>query len=636
MQSACTLSRPANSLLRLLAAVLACTAGLLLVPLVGNAAAITCGGKKVTIIGTPGNDVIVGKAASDVIYGGGGNDRISGGANGNDTICGGPGDDTLIGGRGFDSLYGEEGNDTLLGETGSDMLDGGAGQDQLSGSKGADTLHGGAGDDVLTGAKGPDQLEGGSGNDYIDGEQGSDEIEGGPGDDKLLGDKGNDQIEGGTGNDTVEGGPGDDSALDGGPGTDSVFGGAGSDNADGGPGNGDVVRGDAGTDALSGGGGANDIVSYASATRGGTQINLAADEAKGDGHDELSGFEDVVGSPQADTIVGDGEANRLDGGVGNDTLESGGGGGEAFGGPGSDACNGFAVEYSCGPESGPPAGGASVILDQGLDESSLVVQGSQAADEMRISLGAGGWTVSDSVPIFAGDGCANPPDNTSVVTCPGEAALGLIVVTGGNGSDNIVVDPSVPKSAHVRINGNAGSDTLVGGAGNDVLEAGENYNGPDNGNDTLEGNGGSDVLYADPGADILKGGAGNDLLVSSVLTCQGHTYDGGAGEDTVSYARSTDNLRVTLGGTGGPPGCATPDQVLANNESLEGSDGPDVLIGDNDDNSLMGHLGADILIGKGGNDFIDAIDGQRDEQIDCGGGEDEAQTDRNDPTPSSC
>ena len=156
-----------------------------------------------------------------------------------------------------------------------------------------------------------------------------------------------------------------------------------------------------------------------------------------------------------------------------------------------------------------------------------------------------------------------------------------------------------------------------------MLEAGENYNGPDNGNDTLIGNGGSDVLYADPGADQLDGGRGNDLLVSSVEVCQGHTFDGGPGEDTVSYGRSNAGMRVDLGGTGGPAGCGNPDQVLGDNESLEGSDGPDVLIGDNGDNSFLGHLGADTFIGKGGNDFIDAIDGQRDKAIDCGGGDDD-------------
>ena len=222
------------------------------------------------------------------------------------------------------------------------------------------------------------------------------------------------------------------------------------------------------------------------------------------------------------------------------------------------------------------------------------------------------------------------------MVCPDNGATPIIVVTGGPGNDSIVVDPSVPAGAKVRINGNAGDDNLVGGDGDDVLEAGENYNGPDNGRDRLEGNGGSDVLYADPGGDELLGGNGNDLLVNSVVTCQGHKFDGGSGEDTVSYARSKDNLRVALGGTGGPPGCGSPDQVLGDNESLEGSDGPDVLVGDNGDNSLMGHLGADTFIGKGGSDFIDAADGHRDKQIDCGGGGDEVSRDGNDPSGSSC
>ena len=249
---------------------------------------------------------------------------------------------------------------------------------------------------------------------------------------------------------------------------------------------------------------------------------------------------------------------------------------------------------------------------------------------------SGGWSISDGGPLFAGEGCTTAPGNQSLATCPGPAALGLVVVTGGAGDDVLEVDPSVPGNAKVRINGNAGSDTIVGGAGDDVLEAGENYNGPDNGNDTLIGNGGSDVLYADPGADKLSGGDGNDLLVNSVPVCQGHSYDGGPGEDTVSYARSNAALWVALGGTGGPKGCGSPDQVLGNNESLEGSDGPDVLVGDGGDNSFMGHLGADTFIGKGGNDFIDALDGQHDKAINCGAGNDEVLRDRNDPKGVSC
>jgi Ca2+-binding RTX toxin-like protein len=609
-------------------------AALLLVPMTSSALAMKCDGKKVTIMGTAGNDHLIGKKASDVIYGGGGDDVITGGANGNDTICGGAGDDTIHGGSGYDSLHGEGGNDKLDGETGSDMLDGGAGDDTLSGEKGGDSLHGGSGDDHLTGFKGPDKLDGGSGNDWIDGQQGSDEIEGSGGDDQLLGDKGNDSIFGGPGADQIEGGPGDDPHLDGGGDSDEVIAGAGIDNADGGAGGNDIVRGDNGTDTLSGGAGGNDIVSYSSASRGGIDVNLGAGSAKGDGHDNLTGFEDVVGSPQPDTIIGNGDENRLDGGVGDDTLESGGGSGEAFGGPGSDECVGFTIDHSCGPEAGPPPGGAYVILNQGLDGSSLVIQGSPEADDIHLSLGAGGWTVTDTAGIAAGDGCLNSGPNT--VVCGGAPSLSLIVATGGTGSDEIVIEGSVPAGAHVRVNGNAGGDTLVGGNGDDVLEAGENYNGPDNGNDTLVGNAGSDVLYADPGADNLSGGPGNDLLVNSVATCQGHTFDGGPGEDTVSYARSDAKLQIAIGGTGSTPGCGTPDQVLGDNESLEGSDGPDTLIGDNGDNSMLGHLGADTFIGKGGSDFIDALDGHHDKAIDCGGGGDELLRDGNDPKGTSC
>jgi Ca2+-binding RTX toxin-like protein len=561
---------------RLLMAALASAVGLLL--LAAPAQAAKCNGKKVTIKGTAGNDHLVGKKGHDVIDGGGGNDTIDGGR-GNDTICGGPGDDTIHGGRGVDSMDGEGGDDKLLGD------------------------------------KGPDRIGGGPGNDYVDGQQGSDKLDGGDGNDKLLGDKGNDRIDGGPGHDHVEGGPGDEVDLNGGGDADEVFGGAG-------------------TDSLFGGEGANDIVSYASATRGGVQVDLGSNKVKGDGHDDLSGFEDVVGSPQADTIVGNGSSNRIDGGVGNDTLQSGGGGDQAFGGPGTDSCEGFAVETSCGPETPPPPNLAYGILNLGLDGSSLIIQGSPNNDDIRISRGPGAWVISDTIPIFAGEGCETPPSNANATVCPDTGAVPLIVVTGGNGDDTIVVDNSVPAGAKVRINGNAGGDNLVGGNGDDVLEAGENYNSPDNGHDRLEGGAGSDVLYADPGGDDLLGGAGNDLLVSSVLTCQGHKYDGGSGEDTVSYARSKDGLRVSLGGSGGPPGCGNDDQVLGDNESLEGSDGPDVLVGDNGDNSLMGHLGADVLIGKGGDDFIDAADGQRDKQVDCGGGDDEVSKDGNDPITS--
>ena len=55
-----------------------------------------CEGRRATITGTAGNNVLRGTSGNDVIVGLGGNDQIDGGS-GNDTICGGSGADTLDG-----------------------------------------------------------------------------------------------------------------------------------------------------------------------------------------------------------------------------------------------------------------------------------------------------------------------------------------------------------------------------------------------------------------------------------------------------------------------------------------------------------------------------------------------------------
>ena len=109
----------------------------------------TCQGLPITILGTPGDDVLVGTNGDDVIHGWGGNDEIDGG-NGKDVICGGDGDDTIDGGNGKDDLDGGDGDDTIDGGNGKDDLDGGDGDDTLDGGRGKDTGDGGAGTDTCT------------------------------------------------------------------------------------------------------------------------------------------------------------------------------------------------------------------------------------------------------------------------------------------------------------------------------------------------------------------------------------------------------------------------------------------------------------------------------------------------------
>jgi Ca2+-binding RTX toxin-like protein len=187
------------------------------------------------------------------------------------------GDDDI----GFDQIAvpgtvsGGSGNDTIRGLNGEAVSSGMA-------------LSGGDGDDIIDVSTNPSlglQLDGGNGNDLIKGTNAPDSITGGAGKDTIFGEAGNDRISSGggkdhinagTGNDRIYGGAGDDQ-LDGGPGNDRIFGQEGNDKLFGGKGN----------DALDGGAGSDLLVANA-------------------GDDEL--------------FSNDGQADRLDGGSGNNTA----------------------------------------------------------------------------------------------------------------------------------------------------------------------------------------------------------------------------------------------------------------------------------------------------------------------------
>ena len=115
---------------------------------------------------------------------------------------------------------------------------------------------------------------------------------GGSGDDTLTGDAGDNVLDGGPGGDTIVGLLGDDTCIVG-SGDDFFYGGGGFDTAD---------------------------FSLAGA---GIWVRLATHVAYRDGfggRDELHQIEGVIGSAWDDFVWGDDEANRLDGGPGDDTM----------------------------------------------------------------------------------------------------------------------------------------------------------------------------------------------------------------------------------------------------------------------------------------------------------------------------
>jgi Ca2+-binding RTX toxin-like protein len=212
-----------------------------------------CHGRRATIVGTPGDDVLRGTPGRDVIWGGPGDDEITGSL-GNDLICGGGGNDLIHGGRGNDELYGGAGSDQVIGDLGDDKASGGAGDyDEVAGSLGIDTLNGGPGDfDLVHGDYGYDRMDGGPGKDDIAsfatdvaGGKGAgvwvdlakhkargdghdrlfrfEDVEGSAFRDTLIGDAGDNRIVGGPGDDTLSGGGGADELV-GGQGSDGCQG----------------------------------------------------------------------------------------------------------------------------------------------------------------------------------------------------------------------------------------------------------------------------------------------------------------------------------------------------------------------------------------------------------------------------
>jgi RTX calcium-binding nonapeptide repeat (4 copies) len=591
----------------------------------GGAMVPRCLGKQATIVGK-GN--VRGTAHADVIFAGSGADRISAGG-GNDRICTAGGDDAIEGG------------------TGSDRIDAGGGEDEVVGGNGSDLVLGGPGSDTIIGKRGNDNLDGGPGGDFLDS---------------------------GLGDDTVDGGPG---------GGDQVIGGVGNDRVSGGPGAGDVLEGDLGRDLIDGGPGAHDTASYALAGSGqifldgiGVEVDLGAGTADGDGDDTLRGVEDVVGTAFADTIAGDAQPNDLYGGSGIDELVGDGDGDAAFGGTGPDLCWAVAAADSCELEAppgykaisepalkpfldkekpqstfavdlagGPRTGALSGVVEYGTN---LYVK---QAIQVHASFLEGAWVVTEQgLPMSIGDGCALL--GTETARCPIASNPAGLFLDGGEGGDLLAVEPSVPATASARLIGGNGVDTLLGGAGDDSL-------------DGTIGNVWGDAVYGGPGDDALTSGAvlsgdgGSDLLIA--VPC-GETIEGGAGVDSVSFARASLGVEATLGGSAGTApndgfagGCPTEhggqpaSQIGSSVESIEGSAYDDVLRGDGGRNIILGRGGNDEVHGAGGNDFlvgglgVDSLygeggadrlyarDDRRDRVIDCSSTGPGSQGRRDDP-----
>jgi len=163
-----------------------------------------------------------------------------------------------------------------------------------------------------------DVIRGSNANDYIFGAGGKDEIYGRGGDDYIRGDDQDDVIEAGDGDDRAEGNGGNDTLI-GGDGRDDLRGGDGVDTLIGGDGQ-DKLHGGAGADIIDGGKGADEIDYLESDAA--VYVNLATRQLQG-GHaegDVFSNVENLTGSDFSDVLIGDGQANLINGERGDDIM----------------------------------------------------------------------------------------------------------------------------------------------------------------------------------------------------------------------------------------------------------------------------------------------------------------------------
>lgn len=238
-----------------------------------------------------------------------------------------------------------------------------------------------------------------------------------------------------------------------------------------------------------------------------------------------------------DTIIGSFDlADQIDGGHGNDTINSLGGNDTILGNDGDDVIN---------------AGAGNDSINGGDGHDSIA---GEAGDD-SINSGDGNDSVSGGSGldnVFAGNGEDLVHGDAGDDVLNGDG--GIDTVFGDDGNDSILggefADSLLGGSGNDTVNGQAGNDIISGGDGNDLLKGGL-------GNDLLSGNSGNDTLNAEAGNDRLFGGDDNDSLLGGSGT---DSLEGNAGNDTLQGQAGND----TLNGGGGA-------------DNLNGGDGNDFI-----------------------------------------------------------
>ncbi len=252
-----------------------------------------------------------------------------------------------------------------------------------------------------------------------------------------------------------------------------------------------------------------------SGAAGPTEVDLQAGTATGEGDDEISEFENVVGSNHDDIIRGDGGSNIMFGGPGNDTIDGGDGfdyasfwfaAGRVDANLQTNSSSGAVVPDATGTDVGEGNDTfqslegllGTIEFDDNLvgDNNANYLDGDGGNDD--VAAGAGNdWIVGgigtddvDGGPgandfwDYYGADALNVNLVAGTITAPGLGAMqisGVESVAGADQDDTFVGD-----AANNTFYGWGGDDTFTGAAGDDKIDGGgdEDTVDPGEGNDT--------------------------------------------------------------------------------------------------------------------------------------------------------
>ena len=548
------------------------------------------------LIAATGDDFLDGMAGDDIIIGGGGNDTLNGGG-GNDYISAGDGNDIINGGSGGDRIDGGEGNDTV------DFSDS---EEGITVNLTSGTASGGdAEGDRLTNIE---NINGSSFNDTFIGAAGVHVINGGAGFDTIDYSASNEGITVDLSTNTVSGGNAEGNQISGienimGTEFDDILTGNSSDNSFGVVQVTDTINGGAGSDSVS----YEDSIENGQTQLGGLTIDLVNETVSGLGvnGNSLTDIENVTGTFNGDTIIGNDEDNILNGLIDTGDTILGNGGNDTIyvdgiselnrsdGGTGDDTViyrhdRINSLTYNLGSNNFE-----NFIIDEQSRNTFIRVNGTEAGERLEDQRTFSSDTSGVEFNGFGGDDILIGGSNNDIF----DGGTGNDFIDGGAGRDRVLYGNNqgqfiVNLVAGTAVFANGEIDQLIN-IEDVTFQNGDNIFIGNNANNNIRINDGNDSIFSGAGDDtvVIQSGGGTDIL------------NGESGIDTLQTTTSLGDATINLlAGT-----FSSSDGSQANIfgfENVTTGNGDDLIIGSDVSNTISANDGDDQVFAGDGDDLI--------------------------------